>query len=113
MWVLVLMDGMMYTIGFRGTNFDQVIKHLFSLNEYPFVKSLTIDFTLSAFNCFQLPEFLENIVKLRKQVNKISECPVFQWVQQPYGSPLNLKLKDGEEIFVDANLFFLAKESCF
>lgn len=29
---------------------------------------------------------------------KLKECPVFQWVQQPYASPLNLKLEDRKRI---------------
>lgn len=78
----------------RGGSFAAVLSHFRKLNESAQVKRLSVDFTLSAFNCFHLPQFLEKIVELKTEVKKLSECPVFQWVQQPYASPLAIRLDD-------------------
>jgi sulfatase maturation enzyme AslB (radical SAM superfamily) len=82
----------------RGSRFEQVISHMEYLDEVPFVRNLTVDFTLSAYNVFHLPEFFAGMVSLRDRLKKELTCPVFQWVQQPYSSPLALRDKDRLEI---------------
>lgn len=82
----------------RGANFDQVLSHFHEISELDFVRSMSIDFTLSAYNCFHLPIFLEKITELKSKIPKLDRCPVFQWVQQPYASPLNLKQENREKI---------------
>jgi hypothetical protein len=77
-----------------GSSFDQVLSHLEYLAELPFVTKLTVDFTLSAFNVFHLPEFLAQVAALRGRIEKPLSCPVFQWAQQPFANPLALKPED-------------------
>ena len=96
----------------RGAKFEQVLAHFREINEIDFVKSMSIDFTLSAYNCFHLPEFFERVAELKTQVNKLAECPVFQWVQQPYASPINLKEHDRAKI-LERCLPILDKEDKF
>jgi hypothetical protein len=78
----------------RGSRFEQVVSHMEYLDTVPFVRNLTIDFTLSAYNVFHLREFIEGIISLRDRLKKDLTCPVFQWVQQPYSSPLALRAED-------------------
>lgn len=77
-----------------GSSFEKVISHLEILAGLPFVTKLTIDFTLSAFNVFHLPEFLSEVSALRARISKPFTCPVFQWAQQPFANPLSLKTED-------------------
>lgn len=82
----------------RGPYFDQVLANIGSLNNSTEIKSITLDFTLSAFNVFHLPVFLEKALELKQQHAKIKECPVFQWVHQDYASPLAIPLEDRKKI---------------
>ncbi|MNL25362.1 hypothetical protein D3C87_1468420 [compost metagenome] len=68
------------------------------MDQHPQVVALSVDFTLSSFNVFHLPEFLEKMLELKSQMKKLNLCSVFQWVQQPYASPANLKLEDRQEV---------------
>jgi MoaA/NifB/PqqE/SkfB family radical SAM enzyme len=100
------LEGLNFEVGFsidgweevfrwiRGADFDRVIKHFAEVQESELVKSISIDFTLSAYNCFHLPEFFEELIKLKSRSPKLERVPVFQWVQQDYGSPLNLRQED-------------------
>jgi sulfatase maturation enzyme AslB (radical SAM superfamily) len=74
----------------RSTRFEDVIQNLRKVHDSELVKEISIDFTLSSFNCFHLPVFLKKIVELSLELPKIRTCPVFQWVQQYYASPLAL-----------------------
>lgn len=78
----------------RGTKFDPFLKNFRDTQKVPFVRSVSIDFTLSAYNCFHLPEFFTRLIQLKEECPKLSEVPVFQWVQQDYASPLNLLQTD-------------------
>jgi MoaA/NifB/PqqE/SkfB family radical SAM enzyme len=78
----------------RGADFERVLNHFIEIQNKNSVKSVSIDFTLSAFNCFHLPEFFEELIELKKRSPKLLEVPVFQWVQQDYASPLNLRIED-------------------
>lgn len=89
----------------RGGKFDQVLSHLRELDQVDFVGGLTIDFTLSLFNGFHLPEFLERVTALRSELTKLKECPVFQWAQQPFASVLNLREADRAKIAEQARPF--------
>lgn len=78
----------------RGGGFEKATAHLEFLAGLPFVTKLTVDFTLSAFNVFHLPEFLTEMTALRGRIRKPLTCPVFQWAQQPFANPLSLKTED-------------------
>jgi organic radical activating enzyme len=97
----------------RGPFFDQVLNHISILSSSEKIKSITIDFTLSAFNVYHLPDFFEKILQLKKQFPKIKQCPVFQWVQQPYASPLAIPLNDRLKILSDLQKFIQGNESFF
>jgi sulfatase maturation enzyme AslB (radical SAM superfamily) len=82
----------------RGPYFHDVLRHIEALQGRDNVLSLTVDFTLSTFNVFHLPFFLEKILQLKDAYPKIKQCPVFQWVHQIYASPLALPLEDREKV---------------
>lgn len=95
----ISMDGWGEVFNFaRGPYFEQVLENIKELNSRPNIRSLTIDFTLSIFNILHLPEFLNRILELKALAPKIKFCPVFQWVQQPYGNPLTVPLEIRLEI---------------
>lgn len=77
----------------RGGSYSKVMEHFELVCQASYVRSMSVDFTLSAFNCFHLPEFFSFISELHEKFPKFRECPVFQWVQQPYASPLALDLE--------------------
>ena len=78
----------------RGTSFSSVLANIEALDAAAQVKSLTIDFTLSYFNCLHLPRFLREVLAIRERLPKLRHCPVFQWAHQEYASPLALGLGD-------------------
>jgi MoaA/NifB/PqqE/SkfB family radical SAM enzyme len=78
----------------RGADFEKCLANFLSTQKVPFVQSVSIDFTLSAYNCFHLPEFFTKLLELKEVSPKLREIPVFQWVQQDYASPLNLRQED-------------------
>ncbi len=78
----------------RGTDFDKFLANFLNTQKVSFVRSVSIDFTLSAYNCFHLPEFFAKLLELKEISPKLREIPVFQWVQQDYASPLNLRQED-------------------
>lgn len=82
----------------RTTKFDEILDHLQYLNDSPRVKNISIDFTLTLFNVFHLPEFLQKISNLARKIPKLITCPVFQWAQQYYASPLAIPLDDRIQI---------------
>lgn len=90
----ISMDGWGEVFNFaRGPYFEQVLENIKELNSRANIRSLTIDFTLSIFNILHLPDFLNHVIELRATAPKIKFCPVFQWVQQPYGNPLTIPLE--------------------
>ncbi len=82
----------------RGSSFDKVLEHFRFLNAQPQVSALSIDFTLSAFNCFHFPEFLRHIIELKKEIPKLKTCPFFQWAQESYARPDNISLQHRKAI---------------
>lgn len=102
----------------RGTDFATVLNHFMILDESPEVKSLSVDFTLSAFNAFHFPEFLTRILELKRKMKKLEICPSFQWAQESYARVDNLLLKDRllirelvRPLFESEPLFFANYES--
>lgn len=82
----------------RGAKFESFLKNFRDTQKVSLVRSVSIDFTLSAYNCFHLPEFFTRLIELKEESPKLNEIPVFQWVQQDYASPLNLKQEDRQKI---------------
>jgi len=97
----------------RGPFFEKVLNNLNILNGAHNVNSITIDFTLSAFNVYHLPQFLERILELRQEYTKIKQCPVFQWAQQTYASPLAIPLKDRLIVLRDCQKIIKGNEEFF
>lgn len=102
----------------RGASFEKTLANLRAMAATPSIKALSVDFTLSAFNCHDLPRFLEKVLELKKEVPKIQLCEVQLWVQQPYASPLVLPTEERAGILekigplLDANNdFFLGAEN--
>lgn len=68
----------------RGTSFERVLQNFKELQRDARVSRLSVDFTLSVFNCLHLPEFLAWMNELRNELPKLETCPFFQWAQEPY-----------------------------
>jgi sulfatase maturation enzyme AslB (radical SAM superfamily) len=82
----------------RGTNFADVMTHFLILDESSEVQSLSIDFTLSAYNAFHFPEFLAQVLELKSRLKKLKICPFFQWAQESYARVDSLRLEDRRQI---------------
>lgn len=97
----------------RGTSFDRVLEHFLYLEDQDQVSGLSIDFTLSVFNCLHFPEFLEKILELKERVTKLKTCPFFQWAQESYARPDNLELSERMKILNKARLLLEAHPDFF
>ena len=78
----------------RGVDYDLIKSNLFKLNDSENVKELYIDFTLSAYNIFNVEEFLEEALQLKNELSKLKSCSLFGRVQQSYGSVRALPVEE-------------------
>jgi organic radical activating enzyme len=82
----------------RSANFDRVMQNLKALQDLPQIERLSVDFTLSLYNCFHLQDYFSELLKFKERFSKLDRCSAFQWVQQPYASPLALNLESRLEV---------------